>query len=68
MSPACASVRGSQRLQDTAFVHSIDAPSLALIVPLLLLGLEDRSAVLKVCAAWRFLHNFHPHPNLLAGL
>ena len=40
-----------QALQDTSFVHSIDAPSLALIVPILNRGLRERGTDVKKKAA-----------------
>ncbi|CEO98375.1 unnamed protein product (mitochondrion) [Plasmodiophora brassicae] len=40
-----------QKLMDTSFVNSVDAPSLALIVPILNRGLRDRSPTVKRMAA-----------------
>jgi hypothetical protein len=43
--------RALQALQDTSFVHSIDPPSLALIVPILNRGLRERGTDVKKKAA-----------------
>lgn len=45
--PATGTLNGLETLIETEFLHAIDAPSLALIVPVLHRGLRDRSATTK---------------------
>ena len=45
--PAEYTIRGLEALIETEFLHAIDAPSLALIVPVLHRGLRDRGATTK---------------------
>eukprot|EP00535_Pseudo-nitzschia_heimii_P006924 CAMPEP_0197189268 /NCGR_PEP_ID=MMETSP1423-20130617/19466_1 /TAXON_ID=476441 /ORGANISM="Pseudo-nitzschia heimii, Strain UNC1101" /LENGTH=2796 /DNA_ID=CAMNT_0042641327 /DNA_START=47 /DNA_END=8437 /DNA_ORIENTATION=- len=45
--PASKTLSGLEALIETEFLHAIDAPSLALIVPILHRGLRDRSATTK---------------------
>ena len=45
--PAEYTIRGLEALISTEFLHAIDAPSLALIVPVLHRGLRDRGAATK---------------------
>ena len=46
--PTEATKTALDTLSTTSFVHSIDAPSLALIVPVLRRGLHDRATAVKV--------------------
>eukprot|EP00562_Extubocellulus_spinifer_P003852 CAMPEP_0178537748 /NCGR_PEP_ID=MMETSP0696-20121128/36753_1 /TAXON_ID=265572 /ORGANISM="Extubocellulus spinifer, Strain CCMP396" /LENGTH=3016 /DNA_ID=CAMNT_0020169993 /DNA_START=19 /DNA_END=9069 /DNA_ORIENTATION=- len=45
--PATGTLNGLETLIETEFLHAIDAPSLALIVPVLHRGLRDRAATTK---------------------
>jgi hypothetical protein len=49
--PAANTRDALQQLLDTSFVNSVDAPSLALIIPILKRGLHDRSPSVKRMAA-----------------
>ena len=49
--PATHTKRALQDLMRTSFVHSVDPPSLALIIPILRKGLKGRTAVTKKMSA-----------------
>ena len=49
LSDASYTSKALQRLMDMAFVHAVDAPSLAIIMPILQKSLKDRSTETKKC-------------------
>lgn len=60
MDPASHTREALQQLLDTSFVNSVDAPSLALIIPILKRGLHDRSPSIKrtVSGFCSLLHSY----------
>ena len=76
--PSNATVQALESLIETEFLHAIDAPSLALIVPVLHRGLRDRAATAKrygaliagnICTMINDPRDFVPYlPTLLPDL
>ena len=76
--PADGTVKALETLIETEFLHAIDAPSLALIVPILHRGLRDRGATTKrygaliagnICTMINDPRDFVPYiPTLLPDL
>ena len=76
--PATGTVKALEALIETEFLHAIDAPSLALIVPVLHRGLRDRAATTKrygalisgnICTMINDARDFVPYlPTLLPDL
>jgi hypothetical protein len=72
--PAEYTIRGLEALIETEFLHAIDAPSLALIVPVLHRGLRDRGAGAKrygalisgnICTMINDPRDFAPYVSIL---
>jgi HEAT repeat protein len=72
--PAEYNIRGLEALIETEFLHAIDAPSLALIVPVLHRGLRDRGAGAKrygalisgnICTMINDPRDFVPYVSIL---
>eukprot|EP00117_Sycon_ciliatum_P034892 scpid3464/ scgid26544/ Translational activator GCN1; GCN1-like protein 1 len=64
--PATHTAAGLQALMDTAFVHMIDAPSLALIMPILQRALDQRSTDIKkmACQIMGSMYTLTDHKDL----